>query len=240
MKAMSLEEALIDRVARVTPHHHGDHRRLRDRLWKAIRASGWQPSPAPQHKTDDVRRSDEALLVAFAEGDPAAFDELLRRFSPKLVAFGCKYLSHTESEELAQEAFMVLLRRAPKPEGIPKVAAFLFKTMRLLIRNAHRRHVTEAATQDLLVAEVVEAAAVTALEDRLIAHADRPRMRERLVAALDEACNPLEQDVVLLVLEEQDIESIAASLEITSGHARVLKHRALSKLRATLGDLVEP
>jgi len=56
----------------------------------------------------------------------------------------------------------------------------------------------------------------------------------RLAHLLERTLSPLEQDVILLDLEDREDREITAALHITPGHVRVLRHRALNKLRRAL------
>ncbi|MCB9883221.1 MAG: sigma-70 family RNA polymerase sigma factor, partial [Planctomycetes bacterium] len=62
----------------------------------------------------------------------------------------------------------------------------------------------------------------------------RRSQREDLVRSLSVTCDPLEQEVVLQVLTGHSNAEIATHLEIKKTHIAVLKHRALTKLRARL------
>jgi RNA polymerase sigma factor (sigma-70 family) len=58
----------------------------------------------------------------------------------------------------------------------------------------------------------------------------------RLAQALHENCSPIEQEVILFITEGQTPDQIASALEFTAGNVRVIKHRALAKLRLALAQ----
>jgi RNA polymerase sigma factor (sigma-70 family) len=59
----------------------------------------------------------------------------------------------------------------------------------------------------------------------------------RLAEALEAMCNPLKQQVILLALDGESGPEIARALGLQETYVRVLKHRAVLKLRAHLtGD----
>lgn len=58
--------------------------------------------------------------------------------------------------------------------------------------------------------------------------------KDRLALLLTQACTPLEQQVIAMDLDDCDGPEIAEALDITPQHVRVLRHRALAKLRKAI------
>jgi len=104
---------------------------------------------------------------------------------------------------------------------------FFFSTLRHKIRHALAAHAREIPVDE-------PAASEPSPEDDGLVALLRREDAGRLADLLDRTCSPLEQDVLLLGLEDRDGPEIAASLDITPGHVRVLRHRALGKLRRAL------
>jgi DNA-directed RNA polymerase specialized sigma24 family protein len=59
---------------------------------------------------------------------------------------------------------------------------------------------------------------------------------DEVAAAMLRVCTLREQEVLLFDLEDADDKLIAAALETTEGNVRVVRHRALAKLRNALID----
>jgi RNA polymerase sigma-70 factor (ECF subfamily) len=88
---------------------------------------------------------DEILMARYAAGDEAAFDELFRRYEPRVYAFFAKRTGSPErAEELYQELFLRVHRARDSYDDGRPFAPWLFQIAhRLLIddlRRAHRSH----------------------------------------------------------------------------------------------------
>lgn len=88
------------------------------------------------------RRSDEALLKRYANGDPRAAAVLTQRLLPRVYAHARRVLSDgTEAEDVAQEAMMRLWRLGPDwREGEARVSTWLYRvTANLCIDRLRQR-----------------------------------------------------------------------------------------------------
>ena len=71
--------------------------------------------------------ADESLLEAIARGDMAAFENLHRRYLPKLMHFARRITeSHEAAEEVADDTLMVVWRSAGRFEGRSKPSSWIF------------------------------------------------------------------------------------------------------------------
>ena len=258
---MTLADLLAQAAAASALPDETDLARVHTRLFGALRATGWVPrekprsvEPLPAERIpppgkpaervfppdvasslasldrlagDPSRREDAALLAAFVGGDAAAFHALFERHAPRLNGWARRWLQGSDAEDAVQGAFVVLFEKAPsilKHEDV-NVAGFLFTALRYgALRAMGRREVPEAEPS---------AEDASPGDDGLAALLRREEAG-RLAALLERTCNPLEQHVVMLDLEDRDDAEIAAALEITAGYVRVLRHRARGKLRRAL------
>ena len=111
----------------------------------------------------DLTRSEAELLTGIAAGDVNAFETLHARYERKVRSLCQRLLrDHTEAEEVAQEAFLQVWRRAGQfdvSRGRP-VSWLLAITYHLVIDHVRRRR------YDAIPASAfVELRAVTMLED---------------------------------------------------------------------------
>jgi RNA polymerase sigma-70 factor (ECF subfamily) len=129
-----------------------------------------------------------------------------------------------------QDAFVVLLQKAASLLGAPpvNVAGFLFGTLRHKVLHALAR---EARTRAVEAAPKATSDTPDPLE-LLLRRTEQARVTALLVAHT----SPLEQEVLARLLDDHDAATIAADLGITPGHVRVLRHRALAKLRLLLAQ----
>lgn len=124
--------------------------------------------------------SDEALLVLYANGDPAAARALTLRLTPRALGYAARVLGdRAEAEDVAQEAMLRLWRIAPDwRQGEAKVSTWLYRVVTNLATDRLRRRrglgLDEApepedgrpAVLDVMI-EADRAAALQAALDRL-------------------------------------------------------------------------
>src|SRR3954462_15188628 len=85
-------------------------------------------------------RTDEELLAAYQQGDPAAFEALLRRHRAPLFTFLLRMLGDRErAEDLAQETFLRIVKGAQAWEHRARFQTWLFTIARNLCVDASRR-----------------------------------------------------------------------------------------------------
>ena len=131
---------------------------------------------------------DEALLVAFANGDSMAGQELLRRCAPKLYAYATRVLGdRSEAEDVVQETMIRLWKMAPDwKQGEAKVSTWAYRvavnlcTDRLRARQRKPQVDIDAIAEpaaDLqsAVERMTDADRENALQDALSALPDRQR-----------------------------------------------------------------
>ena len=169
------------------------------------------------------------LVRAIADGDRGALAELYDRYSPALMAVGCRVLGDPrESEDLLHDVFLEVWRQAADyDEQRGSVRAWLL--MRMRSRALDRRKAAGFAR-------------VVSIEERKIdepsAAGEDPALgpdRERLKRALAEL--PVEQRQVLELgyFEGLSSSEIAERIAAPIGTVKSRVAAALGKLRATLG-----
>ena len=84
---------------------------------------------------------DGALLVAYANGDLSAAQELTRRLAPRVLAQATKMLAdRTEAEDVTQEALMRLWKIAPDwRQGEAEVSTWLYRVVANMCTDRLRR-----------------------------------------------------------------------------------------------------
>lgn len=232
MTQLSLHEALLARMlehartveAPASPAH-------KPGLLAAVRAAGWRPQAGLRHASPPSSRSDHELAHAFRAGDADAFDELFSCYHGKLIAYARRSGCSADAEDLAQLAF-VALTRAPAFGDDPafNVRGYLFTVVRNQAIKLGVRRAREESAADSSGPEPVDPEP-SALEQLLARHE-----RERVVALIESHCNPAQQTVLAMTHAGASTEAIAAELETTVGNVRVIRHRALTKLRAAIDE----
>lgn len=173
-------------------------------------------------------REPAELLVAAADGDRTAWDELESRFGPHMwaVARACG-LNTADAADAVQGAWLRLLQHLDRIRDPARVGAWLTTTVRreaLLLQKKERHGVSplEVISPLETVQEPDPASAVL--------EADGRRLLWKTVADLHEPCRSLLQLVAIDLGNQQ----VAARLGLPAGSIGPTKARCLEKLRTLL------
>jgi len=175
-----------------------------------------------------VHDSDDALMMRYARGDVAAFEELYYRYETRLYGFCLRQLGDSDSAADAfQEIFkrVVDARHTYEPKG--RFASWLFTITRRVCVDHLRSAERVAPTEAVAISREIEASPTSPIEDRL---AQQDQL-QRLLALL-----PAEQREVLLLSKYEGFSygEIAGMLGSTEVAVRQKAYRALKTLRANV------
>ena len=181
---------------------------------------------------DDQRLSalDDGALArritdAGSTPDSAAESELYRRLAPRVRLYGLRHLRDRHgAADIVQNVLLMTLEqlRAGRIREPERIGSFVLGSCRMTVlemRRGTRRR--EALLETYGDADVTFEAPESALLD-----GDR---LARCLAALTERERSV---VVLTFFADRDADDVGAELSISSGNVRVIRHRALSRLRA--------
>ena len=164
-------------------------------------------------------------IAAAAPGrDAAAEAALYRLLAPRVRLYGRRHLRDDEAaDDLMQEVMLMTIEklRAGELREPERIASFVFGACRMVTmenrRGARRREsLLEKYGPDLEIADISVAPRLD--EARVAACLDRLAVRERSV-------------LVASFYEEQPAERVGAVLGLSAGNVRVIRHRALERLR---------
>ncbi|MEL6645495.1 MAG: RNA polymerase sigma factor [Pseudomonadota bacterium] len=172
--------------------------------------------------------SDEALLVAYGNGDRAAAQALTLRLAPRIFGYAARVLSdRAEAEDVVQEAMLRLWKIAPDwRQGEAQVSTWLYRvTVNLCtdrLRKSGRSVDIDAVAepedgQPSVEATMVAADRATALQEALAQLPERQR-----------------QAVILRHLEGLSNPEIAAAMDIGVEAVESLTARGKRALRGIL------
>ncbi|WP_294620737.1 RNA polymerase sigma factor [uncultured Roseovarius sp.] len=172
--------------------------------------------------------SDEALLVLFANGEPAAARALTLRLTPKAFGHAVRLLGNrAEAEDVAQEALLRLWRVAPEwRQGEAKVTTWLYRVVANLCTDRLRRSGRGLALD-----------AIPEPEDEARGPLDKMQAEARadaLQVALDGLPDRQRQAVVLRHIEGMANPEIAEIMEISVDAVESLTARGKRALSAAL------
>jgi RNA polymerase sigma-70 factor, ECF subfamily len=172
--------------------------------------------------------SDEALARRIAAGPAGSTDaeesELYRRFAPRVRLYGRRHLrSDAGADDLAQEVLLLTIERlrAGEVQKVEQIGSFILGTSRMMCHSERR----VARRREALAARFVDRSIETAPPP--LSALDGPR-----VAACLRGLAERERLVVLLTYyAERDAPRIAEDLSLSPGAVRVIRHRAIARLR---------
>jgi RNA polymerase sigma-70 factor (ECF subfamily) len=183
-----------------------------------------------------VMAPDDLELVARArEGDPDAFEELVRLHTPRLYRLLTRMLgSANAAEDVLQECFIRAWRSLPKFRGDARFSTWLYR----IAVNEGNRHLARESRRELLpfddvLRDVPDVGAQTA------ELAEAGELREQLDVLLSELPANYRRAVVLRDVEGFSNEEAADLLELDIRNFKSRLHRGRMALRARLEELTD-
>jgi RNA polymerase sigma-70 factor (ECF subfamily) len=173
---------------------------------------------------------DREVLAAVARRDRAAFEELFRRYAPRVKGFLVRALGPTRAEEVAQEVLLRVWHNAPRYDPVrASPATWIFTIARNARIDALRR--TAHATPD-----PADPMWVPAAEEAPDAAVERRAASERIRSALDAL--PEQQLEVLdrAYLQGQTLAEVADALAVPLGTVKSRVRLAMERLRLVVPD----
>lgn len=197
--------------------------------------------PRPTEVARDPGPTDADLVQAVRSGNMAAFEELMRRYGPRVFATVRRYARRdSEVADLAQEIWIKAFQKLSSFRG---EAPFEHWLMRLAVRacydalRAHRRS-REATFTDLTEAEQEWLMGLTQTADDSDRH--RSEAARQLVDRLLEQLSPADRLVLtLLELEERSVKETAELTGWSVTTVKVRAFRARARMRRLLSRLMK-
>jgi RNA polymerase sigma-70 factor (ECF subfamily) len=199
---------------------------------------------------DQSGAGDERVLVErLRAGDEVAFVELVERFHPAMVRLAMtRVRSRAVAEEVAQDAWLGVLRGIDTFEGRSSLRSWLFRIVinraissglrertHLPVEDRELEHRDGRFSQDgWWVTPPIHWA------DEVLDRITAPALVERVHEVIAELPEGQRQVVTLRDIEGLTSAEVCAILDITEGNQRVLLHRARSRIRAALEKEVTP
>jgi RNA polymerase sigma-70 factor (ECF subfamily) len=202
---------------------------------------------------DRTAAEESELLARLRTGDERAFETLVERHYPTMLAVARHYVkTRAVAEEVVQDAWLGVLNGIDRFEGRSSLRTWI---LRILVNTAKTRGAREARTVPF--ASLAPAGDEHAVEPERFRGADDPfpghwraypgnwqRLPDEALAdreTLDVVLAtihqlPPPQRIVITMRDIQgcDSEEVCEALDVTEGNQRVLLHRARSKVRSAL------
>ena len=180
-------------------------------------------------------KNDEELMLAFAQQDQKAFEELYARHKDALYRY---YLRHVSNDSIAQELFQDLWTNIIKSKNNYRITAKFKTWIYTLARNRlidwYRRNSLETQSFDKNNADEIEATINWNPEDEL----QTKRLAKDLKYAISKL--PFEQREVFLLHQEAllTLPQIADMLQEGLEKIKSRYRYAINKLRTNLGNIL--
>jgi len=172
-----------------------------------------------------MRESDESLLARIAERDAQAGAILFERYADEVWSLVARRTSPGDADDLTQEVFVRVLRRASSFRAESSVRTWLWSIAYNTVRERYRERLYAGTLGELVTPDPGP--------ESLAIHAER---RRELLAALEAL--PDEQAIVVELhrLDGLSHEEIARRLDIQPAASRKRLQRAMSALGTQLGS----
>jgi len=163
-----------------------------------------------------------------AGGGREAEEELCRRMAPRVRLYGLRHLRDQHAaDDLAQQVLLVVLEalRAGRLREPEKVASFVLGTCRMTVLEQRR----SAQRKQRLLEQF--GPGLEKKSEPLLAQLDQERLR-RCVQGLSEKERAV---VVMSFYNEEPDAQVAGFVGASEAHVRVIRHRAIHRLRECMG-----
>lgn len=181
-----------------------------------------------------VQRTEPDLLEACRRGEPAAFEEFVRRYERHVYRVAFRVLQNRpEAQEMVQEVFVRAYRALPRFRSGAGLGTWLYRiTMNACLDSKRRVRSRREVPLTAASGEAAEGADPSA-------RAASREFAARVSAALEELPPRQRATLILRIYEELSLPEIAEVLESPLGTVKANYHHALLKVRRALHGLIE-
>ena len=186
--------------------------------------------------------ADAELVAAVRAGDDSAFEELYRRYQPRIARFVCGML-HDEArcEDVAQEAFLSALRRMRATDAEINFKPWIYQIARNAAidsyrRNSHAVEVSMDADDGLRASDRTRLVGLDGSPDAALVTKER---LDHLQGAFDELSDVHTRVLVMRELEGMSYREIGEKLDLTRPAVESALFRARRRLESEYAELSE-
>lgn len=182
----------------------------------------------PGQPLDDAAVA-QAIAAATPGVDMAAEAELYRRLAPRVRLYGLRHLRNAAAaDDLMQQVLLMTLERlrAGRLRQPEKLASFVLGMCRMVVLELRRG---TARREGLLRRYGDMPEAIESPEPRDLDEA-------KLAGCLEWLAERERSVLVMTFFADQPADAVARGLGLSTGNARVIRHRALVRLRECMGQ----
>lgn len=187
-----------------------------------------------------VALDESSLLAQLRSGDEAAFETLVRTYSPRLLALARRIVgSDEEARDVIQDAFLSAFRSLARFQGDARLSTWLHRIVvnTALMKLRTRRRRPEESIEPLLPAFLADghyAEKFSAWSEPADVMLARDEVRALVRKRIDELPESFRTVLVLRDIEGLDTEETARVLDTTPNAVKIRLHRARQALRTLL------
>jgi RNA polymerase sigma factor (sigma-70 family) len=192
--------------------------------------------------TAGCEAADAELVAAVRAGDDSAFEELYRRYQPRIARFVCSMLHDAaRCEDVAQEAFLSALRRMRETDAEINFKPWIYQIARNAAidsyrRNNHAVEVSMDADDGLRASDRTRLVGLEGSPDAALITKER---LDHLQGAFDELSDVHTRVLVMRELEGMSYREIGQKLELTRPAVESALFRARRRLESEYAELSE-
>jgi len=193
-----------------------------------------------------MSQAEQALPEALRAGDPQAFEDLVRRNTPRLLSVTRRILKNDdEAREAVQQAFVAAFKSREQFHGQSQPSTWLHRIAVNkaldLMRARERRH--EESIDELLphfLPDGHHSERFAVWPEPIEEQIDRDRQAASIREAIDRLPDTFRIVLLLRDIEEMSTDETAEALGITPNAVKLRLHRARMALRTLLAGGMKP
>lgn len=196
----------------------------------------------PATTPPELPETDEpALVERLKADDESAYEEVVRRFGPRMLSVARRLLTQEQdSQDAVQDAFLSAFKAINNFQGDARLATWLHRIVvnAALMKLRTKRRKPESAIDDLLP-KYNEDGHRRSGGDWRATHdtaVQAGEIRDQVLHAIDQLPEMYREILLLRDIEELSTEETAQQLDITEGAVKTRLHRA----RLALRELLDP
>jgi RNA polymerase sigma-70 factor (ECF subfamily) len=189
---------------------------------------------------NEAARAEDAMLVAAAQADPAAFAALYNRYHPQIYRFAYRRTGDALlAEDVAAETFLAAFRSLPRYEwrGVA-FSAWLYRIAATIIAGQHRRNGSVAQVPlDNTLYPLAEPASEEPGPDQQIEMLEEQQAERLRLHAAIRTLTPDQRRALTLRYSRPTLvplAEVADRMGRSEGAVKLLLHRAIGALRRTM------
>jgi RNA polymerase sigma-70 factor (ECF subfamily) len=188
----------------------------------------------------DLSADESALLTRLRAGEDSAYEDLVRTFSPRLLAVARRIVGNDEeARDVIQDAFLNAFRSLRNFHGDARLSTWLHRIVvnSALMKLRTRKRKPEESIEPLLPAFLADghyAEKFSAWGEQADAALSRTETQELVRRHIDELPESFRTVLVLRDIEGLDTEETARVLDTTPNAVKIRLHRARAALRSLL------